>query len=75
MAQKLTDGAVRALPGPAASMRITWDSEVRGFGCRVTKGGAKAFVLNYRHGGISGSLRLGLSLTGASRRRATKRLP
>jgi integrase len=48
MASKLTDGIVKALPSPATGSRIYYDSEVRGFGCRVTAAGARAFVLNYR---------------------------
>jgi integrase len=45
---KLTDKIVRALEPPARSNRITYDSEIGGFGVRVTAGGAVAFVLNYR---------------------------
>ena len=51
MAIKLTDRAVRALIAPQQGNRITYDEEVRGFGLRVTAGGAKSFVLNYRLGG------------------------
>ena len=31
--------------------RIIYDTEVKGFGCRITAAGAKSFVLNYRAGG------------------------
>jgi hypothetical protein len=48
MAEKLTDGIVKALTTPAKGARITYDAEVKGFGIRVTAGGARAFVLNYR---------------------------
>jgi integrase len=48
MAQKLTDKVVRALPPPASGNHITYDTEVKGFGCRVTAAGARAFILNYR---------------------------
>lgn len=48
MAQKLTDGVVKRLLLPAEGNRIEYDSEVKGFGCRVTAGGARSFVLNYR---------------------------
>jgi integrase len=48
MAQKLTDKLVRALERPAAGNKIHYDSEVKGFGCRVTAAGAIAFVVNYR---------------------------
>jgi integrase len=48
MAGKLTDSIVKALPTPASGARITYDSEVKGFGIRITARGARAFVLNYR---------------------------
>ena len=48
MAEKLTDKRVRALQAPPKSNRITYDSEVSGFGLRVTAAGARSFVLNYR---------------------------
>jgi integrase len=48
MAAKLTDALVRRLPTPAKGNQITYDSEVAGLGARVTAGGAKSFILNYR---------------------------
>jgi len=51
MAEKLTDKLVKSLPTPPSGNRITYDSEVRGFGMRVTAKGARAFILNYRVGG------------------------
>jgi integrase len=48
MAEKLTDKSVRGLQAPPKSNRITYDSEVAGFGIRVTAAGARSFVLNYR---------------------------
>jgi integrase len=48
MALKLSDGVVRELSQPASGNQITYDSEVKGFGCRVTANGARAFILNYR---------------------------
>jgi integrase len=48
MASKLTDGVVKALPAPANGSRISYDSEVTGFGVRITAAGTRAFVLNYR---------------------------
>jgi integrase len=33
---------------PEHGNQITYDSDVRGFGCRVTAAGARAFILNYR---------------------------
>src|SRR5262245_62846900 len=46
--QRLTDSLVRKLPPPAKGNTITYDTEVSGFGCRVTAAGARSFVLNYR---------------------------
>lgn len=48
MAQKLTDTIVKTLPAPAKGNKITYDSEVKGFGVRVTAAGARSFILNYR---------------------------
>lgn len=48
MAMKLTDTAVKALDLPPSASKITYDTEVKGFGVRVTAAGAKAFILNYR---------------------------
>jgi integrase len=51
MAVKLTDRYVRALKPADTGYRVEWDSEVKGFGVRVTATGAKAFIFNYRVGG------------------------
>jgi integrase len=48
MGLKLTDKIVRTLPIPNAGSRINYDTEVLGFGARITAGGARAFILNYR---------------------------
>jgi len=53
----LTDAIVRSLGTPASGNKITYDGgdpkkRVRGFGVRITAAGARAFVLNYRAGGI-----------------------
>src|SRR5262245_63173055 len=45
MPQRLTDTPVQRLVPPA---RIVWDTAVRGFGCRVSDGGTKSFVVDYR---------------------------
>ena len=44
----LTDSAIKRLSPPAKGSRIFYDDTVKGFGCRVTTAGARAFVLNYR---------------------------
>jgi integrase len=45
---KLTDRLLRSLPLPEQGNKVTYDDAVKGFGCRVTKAGARSFVLNYR---------------------------
>lgn len=45
---KLSDATIKTLPIPAAGNKITYDADVKGFGVRVTKAGARAFILNYR---------------------------
>jgi integrase len=47
MGCKLTDRIVKSLPLPKQGNRISYDSEVAGFGARVTSGGSRAFILNY----------------------------
>lgn len=49
--QRLSDKLVKELPAPDRGAKITYDSDVSGFGARVTKGGAKAYILNYRIAG------------------------
>jgi integrase len=51
MGQKLTDKLVRDTAAPGAGNRIVYDTEVKGFGVRITAGGARSFVLNYRING------------------------
>lgn len=48
MAEKLTDTLVKNLPTPDKGNRITYDNAVKGFGVRVTAGGSRSFILNYR---------------------------
>jgi len=45
---RLTDRIVRNLPAPERGNKIYYDSEVRGFGARITANGSIGFVLNYR---------------------------
>ena len=53
----LTDSIIRSLAAPARGNRILYDGgdprkRVAGFGVRITAAGARAFVLNYRIGGL-----------------------
>jgi integrase len=60
MAEKLTDGFAKSATVPAAKPQaIYYDTQVRGFGLRVTKGGALSFVLNYRARGVERRLTIG----------------
>jgi integrase len=45
---KLTDNLVRRLPAPERGNKVTYDDTVKGFGCRITAAGGRAFILNYR---------------------------
>jgi integrase len=62
---KLTDQEVRRRPAPPPAAggkptnRITYDTEVKGFGLRVTSAGARAFVVNYRVGGRERRITIG----------------
>jgi integrase len=59
---KLIDRVVRKLPAPATGNRITYDrgdDAVRGFGVRITAGGARSFILNYVASGRERRLTIG----------------
>lgn len=58
MQKKLTGEFVRTAPIPAAT-KIHYDGEVKGFGLRVTKAGARSFVLNYRANGVERRFTIG----------------
>jgi integrase len=51
MTERLTDNAARKALPPARGQTLLWDSEVKGFALRVTSGGAKAFIVDYRADG------------------------
>ena len=44
----LTSSVIRTLKPPATGNKVHWDSDVAGFGIRITAKGARAFVFNYR---------------------------
>jgi integrase len=46
--EHLDTAVIKRLPVPASGYVIHWDDEVAGFGIRVTAGGSKAFIFNYR---------------------------
>ncbi len=65
MAEKLTEGIIKALVPPARGSRLIWDSEITGFALRTfapTKahpGGARTFVLSYWIDGSERRYRIG----------------
>ena len=60
MTKNLSDAGIRKLTPPAKGYAIAWDDVVSGFGCRVTAGGAKAFILDYRVKGTGRQRRITL---------------
>ena len=50
MKEKITKRLVDAT-GPADRDVFVWDTEVRGFGLKVSKGGTKTYIFQYRMGG------------------------
>ena len=46
---RLIEKTVKGLKAPLKGNVVAWDSEVPGFGLRLTAGGAKSFILNYRN--------------------------
>jgi hypothetical protein len=49
MASKLTEKVVRSLVPPKRGSHIEWDTEIKGFGARITAKGAISFVVDYRN--------------------------
>ncbi len=44
---RLTDVSVRALPLPEKGQKTHWDDTLQNFGCRVSQGGTKSFVVQH----------------------------
>jgi integrase len=59
LTEKLSDAAVRKAIPPAQGQLFLWDTEVKGFGLRITKAGAKSFILDYRTDGRQRRITLG----------------
>jgi integrase len=51
MAAKINQRTVKNLTPPKAGSRIFWDSEIKGFGVRITAAGVISFILDYRVNG------------------------
>src|SRR3954451_23230292 len=48
---KLTKRTIDGLPSPAAADVIWWDTDLKGFGLKVTPAGRKVFLVQYRPAG------------------------
>ena len=59
MSQRLTDRILKTLPAPAKGNKIHYDSEIKGFGLRITAADARCFILNYRVAGRERRLTIG----------------
>ena len=59
MAERLTEIRARKELAPARGQTILWDTDVKGFALRVTPGGAKSFLLDYRVEGRQRRLTIG----------------
>jgi integrase len=65
---KLTDAVVKNLSAPAHGNKIHYDCELAGFGVRVTAGGAKSYIFNYRtKGGRERRYTIGTAVDNAGR--------
>ena len=59
MTARLTEKSIKSLAAPGSGSRIHYDTDLPGFGIRLTAAGAKAFVLNYRAAGLERRLTIG----------------
>ena len=59
MAERLTEIRARKELAPARGQTILWDTDVKGFALRITPGGAKSFLLDYRVEGRQRRLTIG----------------
>jgi integrase len=59
LVEKLSDSSARKALPPTRGQLFLWDAEIKGFALRVTSGGAKSFVLDYRVDGRQRRITLG----------------
>ena len=59
MAERLTEIRARKELPPARGQTLLWDTDVKGFALRITPGGAKSFLLDYRVEGRQRRLTIG----------------
>lgn len=48
MGKRIVEQTIKRMQAPAVGNWIEWDSEIPGFGLRVTANGVKSFILDYR---------------------------
>lgn len=75
MPEKMTEEIARKATSPDRGQTLIWDSTVKGFGLRITRNGAKSFVLDYRADGRQRRITIGAYPTwsvAAARERAKK---
>src|ERR1019366_4467035 len=51
MGQRILEKSIKKMGAPEHGQKIDWDSEIQGFGVRVTAAGATSFILDYRISG------------------------
>jgi len=59
LVEKLSDASARKALPPTRGQLFLWDTEIKGFALRVTSGGARSFVLDYRVDGRQRRITLG----------------
>ncbi len=53
-AVKITKKAVDGIPADPARDSLFWDDSLTGFGLRVSRGGVKSYIVQYRNAGGGG---------------------
>jgi len=59
MSEKLSEATARKALPPVRGQTMLWDGDVKGFALRITPGGAKSFILDYRAEGRQRRITLG----------------
>src|SRR5690349_7536921 len=59
MAERLTEIGVRKALAPVRGQTLPWDTDIKGFAVRITPGGAKSFLLDYRVNGRQRRITIG----------------
>ena len=54
MGNRLVEQTIKRMKPPEENHYIEWDSEIPGFGARITAAGVVSFILDYRIYGLQG---------------------